>query len=329
MGGYILTEGLNDKVSVIIPTYNRSELLIKAIGSLENQSHQNMEIIIIDDFSTDDTAEVVKEMTDERIIYLRHDTNKGGSAARNTGIQRATGDFIGFLDSDDQWLPGKLEKQLKKFKEQPDVGVIYTGVQVVNENNEPTRKIIPECRGIILSKLFESNCIDTTSSVLVKKEILDEVNGFDEKLPSCQDWDLYIRLAQVTQFDFVKDSMVLFYHHSGERITTNKLSVLNGHLSIFEKYKELAGNQRKMTFHRFVLTIWKVIFRTGIIDQNKETVRLSRNVLLESYKDNRVPVKFMYYYLITFFPLKILGYLYTQSKKNNGKSRLLSVNVSS
>ncbi|WP_394121471.1 glycosyltransferase family 2 protein [Planococcus donghaensis] len=316
---------LNDKVSVIIPTYNRSELLKKAVESLKNQSHQNFEIIIIDDFSTDDTASVVEEMEDDRIIYLKHDINKGGSEARNTGIKRATGNFIGFLDSDDQWLPQKLEKQLGQFEGQPDVGVVYTGVQVVNENNQPTRKIIPEYRGDILPKLFESNCIDTTSSVLVRKEVLDQVQGFDAGLPSCQDWDLYIRLAQVTKFDFVKDNMVLFYHHSGERITTNKKSVLNGHLSIFEKYKALAVKQQKSTFHRFVLTIWKVVFRTGIIGQNKETIRLSRKVLTEGFRDDRLSVKFMFYYLSTFLNMKTLLYLYTQSKKNNRKSHLLSV----
>lgn len=315
---------LNDKVSVIIPTYNRSELLKKAVKSLKKQSHQNFEIIIIDDFSTDDTAQVVKEMDDERIVYLKHDINKGGSEARNTGIRQATGSFIGFLDSDDQWLPDKLEKQLKQFEGKPDVGVIYTGVQVVNENNQPTRKIVPEYKGEILSKLFESNCIDTTSSVLVKKEVLERVQGFDASLPSCQDWDLYIRLAQVTKFDFVKESMVLFYHHSGERITTNKKSVLKGHLSIFEKYKELARKQRKSTFHRFILTIWKVIFRTGILAQNKETIRLSREVLAEGFKGNRISFKFLFYYLSTFLPLKILSYLYIQSKKNNRKSHLLS-----
>ncbi|WP_298827210.1 glycosyltransferase family 2 protein [uncultured Planococcus sp.] len=316
---------LNDKVSVIIPTYNRSELLKKAVESLKNQSHQNFEIIIIDDFSTDDTASVVEEMEDDRIIYLKHDINKGGSEARNTGIKRATGNFIGFLDSDDQWLPQKLEKQLGQFEGQPDVGVVYTGVQVVNENNQPTRKIVPEYRGDILPKLFESNCIDTTSSVLVRKEVLDQVQGFDAGLPSCQDWDLYIRLAQVTKFDFVKDNMVLFYHHSGERITTNKKSVLNGHLSIFEKYKALAVKQQKSTFHRFVLTIWKVVFRTGIIGQNKETIRLSRKVLTEGFRDDRLSVKFMFYYLSTFLNMKTLLYLYTQSKKNNRKSHLLSV----
>ncbi|MGH2317096.1 glycosyltransferase family 2 protein [Planococcus sp. SE5232] len=320
---------LNDKVSVIIPTYNRSELLKKAVESLKNQSHQNFEIIIIDDFSTDDTATVVKEMEDDRIIYLKHDINKGGSEARNTGIKRATGNFIGFLDSDDQWLPQKLEKQLGRFEEQPDVGVVYTGVQVVNENNQPTRKIVPEYRGDILPKLFESNCIDTTSSVLVRKEVLDQVQGFDAGLPSCQDWDLYIRLAQVTKFDFVKDNMVLFYHHSGERITTNKKSVLNGHLSIFEKYKALAVKQQKSTFHRFVLTIWKVVFRTGIIGQNKETIRLSRKVLTEGFRDDRLSVKFVFYYLCTFLNRRALLYLYTQSKKNNRKSHLLSVTTPS
>lgn len=315
---------LNDKVSVIIPTYNRSELLKKAVKSLESQSHQNIEIIIIDDFSTDDTAKVVEEMNDGRIVYLKHDINKGGSEARNTGIKRATGRFIGFLDSDDQWLPDKLEKQLQLFKDQPDVGVIYTGVQVVNENNQPTRKIVPAYRGDILPKLFESNCIDTTSSVLVKREVLEQVEGFDAGLPSCQDWDLYIRLAQVTKFDFIKESMVLFYHHSGERITTNKKSVLNGHLSIFEKYKNLAKKQKKSTFHRFILTIWKVVFRTGIVGQNKETIRLSRSILIDGFEDDRISLKFLFYYLSTFLPLKILSYLYTQSKKNNKKSHLLS-----
>ena len=316
---------LNDKVSVIIPTYNRSELLKKAIKSLENQSHQNFEIIIIDDFSTDDTAQVVRDMKDDRIIYLKHDFNKGGSEARNTGIKRATGKFIGFLDSDDQWFPDKLERQLKQFEGQPDVGVVYTGVQVVNENNQPTRKIVPEYKGEILPKLFESNCIDTTSSILVKKEVLDQVQGFDASLPSCQDWDLYIRLAQVTKFDFVKESLVLFYHHSGERITTNKKSVLNGHMSIFEKYKGLAEKQRKSTFHRFTLTIWKVIFRTGIISRNKETIRLSRSILAEGFKGDRNSLKFLFYYMSTFLNMKVLSYLYTQSKKNNRKSHLLSV----
>lgn len=320
---------LNDKVSVIIPTYNRSELLKKAIESLENQSHQNFEIIIIDDCSTDDTAEVVRGMDDERIIYLRHDTNKGGSEARNTGIKQATGSFIGFLDSDDQWLPDKLERQLKQFEGQPDVGVVYTGVQVVDEHNQPTRKIVPAYKGEILPKLFESNCIDTTSSVLVKREVLDQVQGFDASLPSCQDWDLYIRLAQVTKFDFVKESLVLFYHHSGERITTNKKSVLTGHMSIFEKYKELAKKQSKSTFHRFTLTIWKVIFRTAIISGNKETVRLSRNVLAEGFKDERISLTFLFYYLSTFLNMKVLSYLYTQSKKNNRKSQLLSVTTPS
>ncbi|AIY06226.1 glycosyl transferase family protein [Planococcus sp. PAMC 21323] len=319
----------NDKVSVIIPTFNRSELLKKAIKSLEKQSHRNLEIIIIDDCSTDDTANVVAKMTDDRIIYLKHTINKGGSEARNTGLKRATGKFIGFLDSDDQWLPQKIEKQLAKFSEEPDVGVVYTGVQVVNENNQPTRKIIPEYRGDILSKLLEFNYIDTTSSVLVKKEVLDRIDGFDASLPSCQDWDLYIRLAQITKFDFVKENMVLFYHHSGERITTNKTSVLNGHISIFKKYKNLAQQQRKSTLHRFTLTIWKVVFRTGIIGQNKDTLKLSRGILLEGFKGDRISVNFLFHYFSTFLHVKILSYLYKQSKKNGKKSQLFSADVPS
>lgn len=313
----------NEKVSVVIPTYNRSELLKKAVYSLQHQRHQNLEIIIVDDCSTDDTEAVVKEMQDPRIKYIRHQINKGGSEARNTGIKHAKGNYIGFLDSDDQWLPDKLQKQLAIFKGNPEVGAVYTGVKLVNDS-ETIKEIVPRYRGDILPMLMESNCIDTTSSVLVKTELLHEINGFESALPSCQDWDLYLRLSQITNFDFVKDSMVLFFQHSGERISTNNTAVLNGQVYIFKAYKNLAKELGSGVFEKFSINIFKTLLKVGITSCDKEAVKLARKVLIEAAFEKNSSLKAFIYYLSTFLPLKVLEIMYKQSKKNYKFSEILS-----
>src|SRR4030042_5052103 len=104
-------------VSIIIPTYNRAHLVMRAINSVLDQSFQDFEIIIVDDASRDNTEKMVSGIRDKRIFYIRHEKNRGGSAARNTGIKQARGEYIAFLDSDDEWLPEKLEKQLKVLEQ--------------------------------------------------------------------------------------------------------------------------------------------------------------------------------------------------------------------
>ena len=104
------------KVSVIIPTYNRAKLIKRSILSVLNQTYQNFEIIVVDDGSADDTKSVVESFNNPKIRYIRHDINKGQSAARNTGIKNAKGKYIAFQDSDDEWLPEKLEKQMSCFE---------------------------------------------------------------------------------------------------------------------------------------------------------------------------------------------------------------------
>lgn len=113
------------KVSVVIPTHNRSSLLRRAIQSVLDQTYQDFEIIVVDDASTDDTEAVVKGFADERIRYVRHSENRGEAASRNTGIRLAKGEYIAGHDDDDVWLPPKLEKQVKAFeKASPKVGVV-------------------------------------------------------------------------------------------------------------------------------------------------------------------------------------------------------------
>lgn len=312
-------EKTNDKVSVVIPTYNRADLLEKAVASLQSQTYKNLEIIIVDDCSTDHTFEIVQKMDDSRIIYIKHEKNKGGSESRNTGIQQGSGEYIAFLDSDDQWLPEKITLQLEVFRENPDAGVVYTGVKVV-ESERLIREIVPENRGDILRELIKFNCIDTTSSIMVKKELLTKIGGFDTAIPSCQDWDLYLRLAQITEFDYVKIPLVLFNQHPGERITTNKTARLNGHLYIYKKFRDLAERQGKGIFKKFIITIWKNIFKNGIINQDYMSIAVSRKILKEGLNGSRLPLKIIFYYLTTYINLKVLLFLYKVFKKN-GLSR--------
>ena len=320
---------VHEKVSIIIPTYNRAKLLTEAVRSLQQQTYENIEIIIVDDCSTDDTAQAVEKLDDGRIIYVKHDVNKGGSEARNTGIKHATGDYIGFLDSDDQWQSDKLERQLAVFRENPDFGIVYTGMKVY-QGSYLVKEVIPKYQGDLLTKLIESNCIYTTSSILVKKEVLEEVGGFDSSLPSCQDWDFYLRLAQVSRFGFVEDSLVLYYLHPGDRISTNHEAVVNGHLQIYEAYKELAKAQGKDVFQKFSIKIAKTIFRIGMLSQDKATITLSRKILVEGLAKTESTSKNLMLYFSTFMNRKFLLLLYKQFEKINtgnypvpGKKKLI------
>src|SRR5262245_45342203 len=133
------------RVSVIIPTHNRADFLRGALSSVLNQTYQNFEIIVVNDASTDDTAKVVAAFEDERIRFIRHDTNKGGSAARNTGILASKCDYIAFLDDDDEWLPDKLRKQMEiLLASPPEVAGVYTGcLDVDKTSGKVIRQRIP------------------------------------------------------------------------------------------------------------------------------------------------------------------------------------------
>ncbi|HSI66636.1 MAG TPA: glycosyltransferase family A protein [Planococcus sp. (in: firmicutes)] len=307
---------IQEKVSIVVPTYNRAKLLAEAVGSLQQQTYKNIEIIIVDDCSTDDTTQAVEKMQDGRIVYVKHEVNKGGGEARNTGIAHATGAYIGFLDSDDQWQKDKLERQMAVFRENPDVGVVYTGMKVY-QGNYLVKEVIPKYSGDLLTKLIESNCIYTTSSILVKKEVLEEAGGFDSSLPSCQDWDLYIRLARISRFGFVEDSLVLYHLHPGERISTNSEAVIDGHMKIYHGYKELAKAQGKDTFQKFSIKIAKTIFRVGMLRQDKETINLARRILVEGLAKTESTSKNLLLYFSTFINRKFLLFLYKQFEKIN------------
>ena len=194
------------KVSIIIPTYNQSQYLEEAMESVLNQTYQNIEIIIVDDGSTDNTSEVVKSF-DNKIIYIPQ-KNKGASSARNAGIKKAQGQYVAFLDSDDMWIKNKLEKQIKFIQNNPEIGLLGTGCyQMVDINKMIYKKIFPAKNEILQKDLIKYNPF-IQSSVIIRKDIFNDIGLYDEKFKESEDYDLWLRIAQKYKVANIQEALV-------------------------------------------------------------------------------------------------------------------------
>jgi glycosyltransferase involved in cell wall biosynthesis len=201
------------KVSIIIPTHNRCGFVGNAIASALNQTFEDFELIIVDDASTDKTAETVAFFNDERIKFIRHEKNKGGSAARNTGITNSSGNCIAFLDDDDEWFPDKLSKQMEVLSASPpQIGGVYTGYVMVDRASLRVMcQYSPKKKGNLFHDLLVDNCVGGASCMLLRRECLDKVGLFDESLPCSQDYDLWIRIAKEFSFECIGEPYFKYY----------------------------------------------------------------------------------------------------------------------
>jgi len=180
-------------ISVVIPTYNRGWILKEAVDSVLAQKYPAYEVIVVDDGSTDDTAAILAGYGN-RITMLRQE-NRGVSAARNRGVRKAGGNLLAFLDSDDLWLPGKLEAQADFFHAHPEMLICQTEETWVRNG----RRVNPKNRhkkpsGDIFEPSLEL-CLVSPSAVMLRRELFEEMNGFDERLPACEDYDLWLRIG--------------------------------------------------------------------------------------------------------------------------------------
>ncbi|NCU33542.1 MAG: glycosyltransferase family 2 protein, partial [Candidatus Moranbacteria bacterium] len=218
-------------VSVIIPTYNREKAVVRAVQSVLNQTFQDFEIIVIDDCSKDQTESAIRKIGDPRIQLIKHERNQGGSVARNTGVHASRGEFIAFLDSDDEWLSHKLEYQLTLLRQSTkSLGVVYSGFYYVDSENVQYSQFKPFLKGDVYFGLLQGNSVMTLSTIVIRRFYWDKTQGFDPLLPSCQDWDLYLQLAKLCEFDFVEEPLAKYlFAKSGDQITGNIKSVIAGH----------------------------------------------------------------------------------------------------
>jgi glycosyltransferase involved in cell wall biosynthesis len=223
-------------VSVVIPTHNREELVTRAIASVLEQTCRDLECIVVDDASTDGTEAAVNGNGDARLRYLKNDTNKGAPASRNRGIREARGRYVALLDDDDEWLPEKLEKQLRLFDSALGrVGLIYSGFYYVSgKSGENISTFQPIHKGSVYPELLKG-CILGSPTPLIKKECFEQAGGFDESLPGCQDWDMWLRIAKVCDFDFISEPLARHYVH-GMQISANLAAKIKARTLLLQKH---------------------------------------------------------------------------------------------
>jgi len=229
-------------VSVVIPTCNRSALLTGAIQSVRLQTYRNLEIIVIDDASTDDTQEIVEGFADPRIRYLRHDINRGGAAARNTGIRAAAGEYIAFLDDDDEWAPAKTDEQLEVLEDDGCDVVMCTwdqhGEQILKFGG---KKIVE------LEDLRQGRFTAGGTGVLMARAAVVKKTMFDESLPRYQDWDLFIRIANKHKICYLNRPLVRYNKGAHLRITNSILNVpvmeVEQQYRMIQKHREFFGTR--------------------------------------------------------------------------------------
>lgn len=230
------------QVSVVIPTHNRSGLLKRAVQSVLKQTYKELEIIIISDGSTDNTDEVIEDLKemDPRVRGISYGPAEGANVARNKGIDVATSNYVAFLDDDDEWYPDKIEAQMNIIKKNNQIGLVYTGVNVLYINEKEEYISAGEADGDLSKEIIKRNIIGTTSTALVNKEILKEVGGFDVDLPAAQDYDLWIRVCQKTLVGVVPEPKIYYYNYTDKKqISSNIERYEIARRKINAKYKEL------------------------------------------------------------------------------------------
>ena len=212
-------KGTEPLISVVIPAYNRAVKIVDALESVQRQSYVNWEAIVVDDGSTDGTPEVVERIAreDARIRLIRHETNRGAQAARNTGIRAAGGPWIAFLDSDDQFLPDSLEMRLQAARRQ-NVLVVYSDGYIL-EPGQPRRlmKVRPLSGNVYRELLRYPGPM--FQGLLVAKEALEGIGGLDEEIQRFQEWETSIRLARAYEFAFVSRPTFVYDYTTQDALT--------------------------------------------------------------------------------------------------------------
>ena len=207
------------KVSVVIPTYNRINLLERAVNSVIRQTKNAFEIIVVDDGSDDDSSEMVKQKFGS-VILVRQE-NCGVSAARNRGIEISKGDWIALLDSDDEWKPNKLEKQINALSEDPDYFFCHTNETWIRNGVRVNQgKRHKKYGGYIFDKCLDI-CRISPSSALFKKSILEHVGLFDNELHVCEDYDLWLRITREHKILFIDEPLIIKYGGHSDQLSKN------------------------------------------------------------------------------------------------------------
>ena len=241
------------KVSVVIPTYNRKHTLTRAIESILTQTIKPLEIIIVDDGSDDGTREWIKE--EYPFIQYLNQNNSGVSASRNRGIFSANGNWIAFLDSDDEWIPEKLERQLSILRSDKEAVFCHTNeIWIRNGTRVNQMKKHEKYGGYIFEKCLDM-CRISPSSSIIKKEVFDHIGYFDESLIVCEDYDLWLRALHYYKIENMGQTLLNYRQHSNKMGSVMDLQTILGATyarELYFKRLNLKIKSEKIKFNRLV-----------------------------------------------------------------------------
>lgn len=256
------------KVSAIITTYNRLELLKRAIKSVKSQTYDNIELIVVCDGSEDGTKEYCESLNDIIFVYIPKEDSKGGNHARNVGIEHSTGYYVAFLDDDDYWLPTKIEHQVRGIEEHPDCKFSICPFFHENPDKEDALRLAEgQSKPSFITAQVEDHSIKSliwiytiTSAFFIEKELLVELGMFDESLKAWQDRDLLIRITQETKVYSI-NTPLLVYRNNG-----NTKNAISSKYDLFTKSKHIVNNKHKTLLRKLNISqkLTKKQFEYGV-----------------------------------------------------------------
>ncbi len=280
-----MSEHYKSLVSVIMPAYNRAHVIGRAIKSVLAQTYNDFELIIVDDGSSDKTEEVVRSFDDPRIRFLRHERNRGVCAARNTGIKASQGDFITFLDSDDEFTPARLQEQVSALKKYGANNIFVTGTIFLDDNGARVqttskKETLCPCQADDIYESFFSagrNSPQRLVTMMTRRQFLDEVGLFDEQLPASEFWDLGLRLAKKYRYQVIDTPLEIVHRDAGAR-TWNTANRLKATRRLLAKYQlELSSRPRAAAHMKLVVGVLQL--RSGHMGEG-------RRLILEAWRLN-------------------------------------------
>ncbi|MES9963124.1 MAG: glycosyltransferase family A protein [Candidatus Sedimenticola sp. 20ELBAFRAG] len=221
------------QISAVIPTHNRATVLERALASVLTQTHPAMEVIVVDDGSEDRTRELLTQKFPS-VRYL-HQPNQGVSSARNLGIANARGDWIAFLDSDDEWLPGKLQAQKELLSNQPDIRICHTEEIWIRDGKRVNQMKKHTKQGGTIFRHCLPLCVISPSSVMIHRDVFEQVGVFDESLPACEDYDLWLRICARYPVAFVEQPQINKYGGHEDQLSRRHWGMDRFRLQALEK----------------------------------------------------------------------------------------------
>ncbi|HBG81379.1 TPA: hypothetical protein DDW69_00905 [candidate division CPR2 bacterium] len=265
------------KVSILVPVYNGGKYLKNTLESLLSQTHEDFEILIVDDGSTDNSADVIKSFSDSRIKYFKQENSGRPAVPRNKALKKATGDYIGLCDQDDLWSEEKLEKQLAIFKENrdSDIGIVAAEANMIDEKSSIIGRIKLKKTGYLGPEEFFLNLLPedfvTACSVLAKKEVFHELGGFKEDLVGTDDYEMWLRASQKYGF-YGMEECLCSWRKLGNSLSSNRTKIYESSIDIINSYMT---KERARPINEAATKFYMRIFGLQLLNKEYEKAKAS------------------------------------------------------